>query len=462
MKEERHKNRSVILDCFIFNLKYFKSYKISKKHKKMSFKYLIISIIISFATSQTYFQVMPALSFKNVTLESIKNYTLSPEFEYKNKAIVFNHKTTEDKPTGSIVAKHKFHTSDFEFQISMKLSAKSSEGIFFGLFFLDNYESDTFDFNSQFKGFGLVFTSAPTAFEKEGKTFMNVRLIKNLKGESLEDLLYSNNFVKAECKDQYIINNKFKFFARVRNGALRSHYDNSEDMFNSCVRKGVDEFEKSNLRVAMLAYEGKNFLQDEKGKMEIYDIKNDIEIYSIRVFNMNDELRRRYTPLEDFTIVRKPLITFDNETLFKQANEEMDAVYQKFREYRLDVSKGKINAENKDEYQKKLNQGIEEIIKTFETIKLLFHKEDLKMTKEKMDETFQVIYDYLRNNYNDFIERDILPFEKLDLLSKNLDNYRKSIKYTESIQEGINKATKGEEEDNNKKLGGANAFKADL
>ena len=198
----------------------------------LSMRKLVLLITLSFVTSDTYFQVIPALSFMKATKETTVNYTLSPQFEVTNNTIKFNHKTTQANPIGSILSKFPIATKDFEFQISVKLSAKSSDGMFFGIFFLNDYKENVFDFNSKFNGFGIVFNSAPSAFEKMGENYVNMRAIKNSNNVTLEDLLYSNDFLESTCKDTSITGNQFKFMARYKGGSLRAHYDNTNEQIH--------------------------------------------------------------------------------------------------------------------------------------------------------------------------------------------------------------------------------------
>lgn len=406
----------------------------------MSFnmKFYISLVLLCMAYSQTYFQIIPQLSFYSPNKSNIQNYTLSPEFELENKKIVFNHKVNDENPTGSIITKFPIYVPDFELQITMKLASKASDGVLFGIFFLNDYKGDTFDFSSTFNGFALIFTTTPILYSMEDRTVMSVRLIKNLKNSTVEDLLYSNDFVEGECKDKFIVGQKFKFFARYKEGSLRSHFDSSEDLFNSCVRKPVMDFEKNQLRIAFLTYEGKNFLPDENKKLNIFDIKNDVEIYRIRVMNMKLDYRNRFSPAENFTIIENFRLRFDDDELFKRANQKMRKIYDKVIVMRDDADDGFIKPENKTHYEKGIVESMEMINEAVDDVLKVFKLEKEKPKTNNITETIENIFDFYREAYHKYMENGV-DIDKLEEIRSNFDKYRNSLLYLDVVREALDK-----------------------
>lgn len=409
---------------------------------------VILVILLSFVTSQTYFQIIPQFSFREATEESIANYTLSPEFELKDKTIVFNHKTTMENPSGSIITKFPIYVPDFELQVTMKLSSKSSDGTMFGIFFLNDYKEDKFDFNSQFNGFALIFTTAPLLFSKDEKQSMNIRLIKNLNNETVEDLLYSNNFVESECKDKLIVGEKFKFFARFKEGSLRTHFDNSDDLFNSCVRKPVMDFEDTFMRIAFLTYEGKNFLPDENQKFNVFDIKNDVTIYNIRLFNMKKDYRNRFSPVENFTLTDNIRYKFDDKDLFETVNSAMKIVAEKVDGLKNLTDEGKLVPKDKEIYEKMYIEYYNVINATIDPLIKVFKLEEGIKNDTNTSQTIENIFDFYRDGYHAYLENGV-PIEDLELIRVNFDKYRKSMFRLTKVKEEIDnlgKPKKKEEE----------------
>lgn len=387
-------------------------------------KIITLLACIGLALSATYFQIIPSLSFRKATENDIKNFTLSSQFELKDGSIQYNHKISPENPTGSILSKSLLNTPDFELHTVLRLNSSAENGKFFGIFFLVNYTESTFDWNSNFTGFGLIFLGEPTLFSKTGKLL--VRLVKNLNNSTVEDLLYANKYVNASCEDNLIYQDKFRFMVRFKSGSLRTNFDNQEMPYQDCIRKPIFELEKQNFKVAFLSYEGKNFMTNKNNDIKNFDIKNDIEIFSIRIFNMNEKYRPRFTPSENFTLDYKKIPKFTNEEEFKKAIDQMTEITKKVDEFRkFKIETKEITQEKIKEYSVKIDQDYDELIKIIDIIELNLEINNKDYSFEKR---LDKAVNYYRSIYDEMLQRGV-DFNKTESFGKTLDDYEISYNY---------------------------------